>query len=170
MSHLRSLLFAAAALSLSLGAVAIPAAHAAPAPAFELTGLDGARHKLSEYAGKVVLVNFWATWCGPCQVEMPHLQKMQTELLAKGFVVVGISSDDAKLDAMVKPAVKRLGLTYTILRDPQTTVVSQYNPSKTLPFNALVDRKGQLVKTYSGYNPGDEVKLRADVEALLAAQ
>lgn len=142
-------------------------AYAGAASDFSLRDVNGQSYTLSQYKGKVVLLNFWATWCGPCQVEMPHLQEIYTALSAKGFVVLGISTDDAKLDAQVKPIVKSKGLTYPVLRDPQTTVVSTYNPAKTLPYNVLIDKSGNIVKTYSGYNSGDEKTLQADIEALL---
>lgn len=140
-----------------------------PAQDFSLRDTNNTTQTLSQYKGKVVLINFWATWCGPCQVEMPHLQKMYTELGAQGLVVLGISADDAKTTSMVKPLAKNKGLTYPVLLDTQSAVVSQYNPSKTLPFNVLVDRSGNVASVYSGYNPGDEVNLRKAVEALLAA-
>lgn len=154
-------------LALLLSASAWAAA-GKPATDFSLRDINNTTHTLSQYKGSVVLLNFWATWCGPCQVEMPHLQKMHAELAAKGLVVLGISADDARSSSMVKPLVKNKGLTYTVLLDPQTSVVSQYNPSKTLPMNVLVDRQGNVANVFSGYNPGDEVALRAAVEALLA--
>jgi peroxiredoxin len=135
---------------------------------FTLRDTDGKSQSLSAFKGKVVLVNFWATWCGPCQVEMPHLQAMYTELGAKGFQVLGISVDDARSASMVKPKVKQLGLSYPVLQDLQSAVIAQYNPSKSLPYNVLVDRSGNIAKVYAGYNPGDEVTVRKDVEALLA--
>jgi peroxiredoxin len=155
------------ALAALLLATAVASAGGA-APEFSLRDLAGVSHTLAESRGKVVLVNFWATWCGPCQVEMPHLQKMHTDLAAKGLVVLGISTDDAKTGSMVKQIVKAKGLTYSVLLDPQTQAVAAYNPSKTLPFTALVDRQGNLAQVFSGYNPGDEVAVRARVEALLA--
>lgn len=153
---------------LALLATPFGLAHAGAAADFTLRDVNGTSVTLSQYKGKVVLLNFWATWCGPCQVEMPHLETMWKELGSKGLVVLGISTDDAKFDAQVKPLAKSKGLTYSILRDPQTTVVSQYNPAKTLPFNVLIDRKGAMSTTHSGYNPGDEKVLRAEIEALLA--
>jgi hypothetical protein len=82
----------------------------------------------------------------------------------------GVAPAHAARDASkVKPLVVSKGLTYTILLDPQTTVVAQFNPSKTLPYNVLVDRAGNIDQVFSGYNPGDEVKLKAAVERLLAA-
>ena len=154
-------------LAVALLFSALPA-RAGVASDFSLRDLNGTSHTLSQYRGKVVLLNFWATWCGPCQVEMPHLQAMATELGAQGLVVLGISTDDAKLDAAVKPLVKSKQLTYTILRDPTTAVVALYNPSKTLPFNVLVARDGSVAKVHAGYNPGDEVTLKAEIVELLA--
>jgi peroxiredoxin len=139
-----------------------------PAPDFSLRDLTNQAQTLAQHKGKVVLINFWATWCGPCQVEMPHLQAMAKELGPKGLVVLGISADAARDASKVKPLVVSKGLTYPILLDPQTTVVAQYNPTKTLPFNVLVDRAGHIDQVFSGYNPGDEVKLRAAIEKLLA--
>jgi peroxiredoxin len=169
---MRSLFLALALVSFSAfsyGAVAAVGA-GKPAQDFSLRDIDNATQTLSQYKGKVVLMNFWATWCGPCQVEMPHLQKMYSELGAQGFVVLGISADDAKTTSGVKPLVRSKGLSYPVLLDTQSAVVTQYNPSKTLPFNVLVDRGGNVSAVFSGYNPGDEVNLRAAVEALLAAR
>jgi peroxiredoxin len=162
----RSLLLSVVAvLSCSL---LVPTAHAGAAADFSLRDINGQSYTLAQQKGKVVLLNFRATWCGPCQVEMPHLQAMYTELAAQGLVIYGISTDDAKLDAAVKPLVKSKGLTYTVLRDPTTTVVAQFNPAKTLPYNVLVDRSGAVAKVHSGYNPGDEVTLKAEIIELLA--
>ena len=139
-----------------------------PASDFSLRDINGATQTLSQYKGKVVLVNFWATWCGPCMVEMPHLEAMYKELGPKGLVVLGISADAARDASKVKPLVMSKGLTYPVLLDPNTTVVAQYNPTKTMPFNVLVDRAGNISEVHAGYNPGDETSLRAKVEALLA--
>tara|TARA_Y100001978_G_C23565569_1_gene371477 strand:- start:60 stop:545 length:486 start_codon:yes stop_codon:yes gene_type:complete len=137
------------------------------APDFSLRDINGKEVSLSSHKGKVVLVNFWATWCGPCKLEMPHLDKMDRELESKGFEVLSVSTDDARASSKVKPLVKRGGYGFTVLLDKDTTVVSQYNPAKTLPYNVLIDRGGNIHKVYQGYNPGDEVELRHDVEALL---
>ncbi len=157
-----------AALMSLMALPGIPRAAAGQAADFSLRNLEGQAVTLSQFRGKVVVMSFWATWCVPCQQEMPHLEKMWKEFGPLGLVILGISEDDAKADAMVKPRVKALGVTYTILRDPQTTVVAQFNPSKSLPFTAVVDRMGALASTHAGYAPGDEAALRIEVEALLA--
>ena len=138
-----------------------------PAPDFSLRDINGKEVSLSSHKGKVVLVNFWATWCGPCKLEMPHLDKMDREFEAKGFEVISISTDDARAASKVKPLIKRGGYGFTVLLDKDTSVVSQYNPAKTLPYNVLIDRDGNIHKVFQGYNPGDEVELRHEVEALL---
>lgn len=135
------------------------------APDFSLRALDGSMVRLSEQttAGKVVLVNFWATWCGPCQVEMPHLQRMYTKYADVGLVVLSITIDDAKSATQVKPLVKRNGFTFPVLQDLDSKVVTSFNPQKTLPYTLIVDRQGRIVHVRTGYNAGDEVELEAKV-------
>jgi len=160
-------LFFAIVFVFCLGAGTATAGEAAPD--FTLRDIDGKEVQLSSFKGKVVMVNFWATWCGPCKLEMPHLDKMDREYEAKGFEVISISTDDARASSKVKPLIKRGGYGFTVLLDKDTTVVAQYNPAKTLPYNALIDREGRIHKVYQGYNPGDEAEMRKDVEELLAA-
>lgn len=162
MARLRPLL---ALLALLLA----PLAWASVAPDFTLRDVNSKSYALADLRAKnkVVLVNFWATWCGPCQVEMPHLQAMYAELASKGLAVVGISIDDARSSSMVKPLVSSKKLTYPVLLDTQSSVVALYNPAKTLPYNALIGSDGSLLYSHAGYNPGDEVTLKSKVlEAL----
>ena len=149
------------------GAFATPALAGKAAPDFSLRDLSNQTQTLSQHRGKVVLVNFWATWCGPCKVEMPHLQAMYEELSPKGFIVLGISADDSRSASAVKPTAMSFGLKYPVLQDKDSAVVSLYNPSKTLPYNVVVDRLGNIANVFTGYNPGDEVKVKAAVVALL---
>ncbi len=161
---------AVAALAVAGTLLTAGQAHAGePAPEFSLRDINGQEVALSSFKGKVVLVNFWATWCGPCKLEMPHLDKMDRDLESKGFEVISISTDDARAASKVKPLIKRGGYGFTVLLDKETKVVSQYNPAKTLPYNVLIDRSGNIHKVFQGYNPGDEVELRHEVEALLGS-
>lgn len=134
---------------------------------FSLRDLGGETLTLSDLRGKVVYVDFWATWCGPCKDEMPHLQKMATDFADRGFEVVAISTDDARTQAQVKPFIRRMGYTFKVVKDPNSEVLVAYNPAKTLPFGVLVDRDGNVSATHAGYNEGDEDKLREEIEALL---
>lgn len=159
------------ALALAAGASSLapqPAVAAEAAQDFMLRNVDGKPVKLSDYKGKVVLLQFWATWCGPCKVEMEHLQPMYEQLNGQGFEVLSISSDDARTSSQVKPFVKRKKYDFTVLLDRDATVTGTYNPTKTLPYSVLIDRQGQVYKQYSGYNPGDEKTLEKDVKELLA--
>jgi peroxiredoxin len=161
------------ALGLVLALVALVSSIAASAGGratdFTLRDINGVEVHLSQYEGKVVLMSFWATWCGPCKVEMPHLQQMYTELAAQGLVVLSISSDDARTSGQVKPFISRSGYTFPVLLDKESAVVGTYNPTKTLPYTVLLDRQLNIAHEHSGYNPGDETALRAEVVELLAA-
>jgi peroxiredoxin len=152
----------------SLFALVVPATADEPVTDFTLRDVDGQQVKLSSYKDKVVLLSFWATWCGPCKVEMKHLDAMQRELRDQGFEVLSISSDDARTASQAKRYVKQKGFDFTVLLDTDATVTGTYNPNKTLPYGVLIGRNHSIVKVYSGYNPGDEVRLRADVEAQLS--
>lgn len=160
---------AALALSLSVALVATtPDAQAGAAIDFSLKDLNNTSYTLSQFKGKVVVMSFWATWCGPCQVEMPHLQAMYTELKDQGLVILGISADDARSSSQVRTIVNAKKITYPILLDTETKVVSTYNPAKTLPYTVVIDKTGAVADQHAGYAAGDEVKLKEKVVALLA--
>jgi peroxiredoxin len=154
------------ALMLALTAP-LSSAWAAEAKNFTLMSIDNQQVSLADHADKVVLMSFWATWCGPCKEEMPHLQKLYDAHKDAGFVVLSISTDDARSASRVKPWIMSNQYTFPVLLDKESKVIAQYNPSKTLPFTVVV-HKGQVVKTHSGYNPGDEKLLAEFVEGLLA--
>ena len=148
-------------------AVAQMAQAAEQASDFTLRDINGKQVSLSDYKGKVVLMSFWATWCGPCKVEMAHLSEMYKELKDDGFVVLSVSSDDARTASQVKPYIKRKRYTFPVVLDKESTVTGSYNPTKTLPYGVLVGKDFQISKRYSGYNPGDEVKVKKDILAEL---
>ena len=133
------------------------------APDFTLRDLGKKKVTLSDLRGKVVLINFWATWCQPCQAEMPHLQAIYDEFKGKGFEILSISIDEARDASKVKPLIKRGKYTFPVLLDKKTQVIPLYNPEQTLPYNALVDKEGKLVWTKLSYAPGEEKLLREKV-------
>lgn len=146
-----------------------PAAFAGDAAEdFTLRDLDGQSVTLSDFEGKVVVMSFWATWCGPCKEEMPHLQKMYTAKKDEGLEVLSISTDDVRSSGQVKPYIKKNGYDFTVLLDKDSSVIATYHPAKTLPFTVVVDRKGEIAKVTQGYNPGDEVELEKFVDTLLS--
>ncbi len=136
---------------------------------FTLRDTEGRDVHLSDYLGKsVILMDFWATWCVPCEAELPHLQSMYEKYKGRSFVVLGIAMDDSQTVAQVSPFARRYNLSFPVLLDQETKVVQIYNPKRTAPYQVLIDRKGSLAKERQGYNAGDERLIEADVQALLA--
>lgn len=140
------------------------------APDFTLTDLDGRTVRLSDHRGKVVVINFWATWCVPCAAELPHLQRLYAKYRDQGLEILAISMDGPESVAAVGPQVRQYGLTFPVLLDEETRVVGVYNPKRTAPFTAIVGRDGAVATTREGYSAGDEVALEAELAALLSPQ
>lgn len=134
---------------------------------FTLMDVEGKAVRLSDFAGKVVLLDFWATWCVPCEAEMPHLEKLYREHRDEGLVILGIAMDGPETVAGVAPFVRRNQLTFPVLLDEETRVVGTYNPKRTAPLLVEIDRHGQIARLRQGYNPGDEQLVEADVKNLL---
>jgi cytochrome c biogenesis protein CcmG/thiol:disulfide interchange protein DsbE len=138
-------------------------ANRASMPDFQLPGLDGKIWKLSDHRGRVVLVNFWATWCPPCRMETPGLVDLANRYRGKGLEVVGISLDENGAEA-VRPFVARYHVPYPVLLpDLNSSLASAI---ESLPTTLLVDRTGRVSKRYDGAVP--EEVFRRDVERLLA--
>jgi peroxiredoxin len=132
---------------------------------FTTRDVDGKTFRLGDHLGKeVVLIDFWATWCQPCLAEFPHLEKMYQEQKSKGFLVVAVSMDGSESIADVPSFAHRNNVSFAIVLDEDSHVASIYNPRKSAPLSALIDRKGHVVAVREGYNAGDEVALYADVK------
>ncbi len=141
-----------------------------PAPAFRLKDVNGRRFDLADHLSKdVVLLTFFATWCAPCQAELPTLEKLHRAYRDQGLRVVLVSIDDPKSAAKVKPIVREQKLSFPVLLDTQTQVVSLYNPKKAVPFSAVIDRRGYVVAEHFGFRPGDEGALEEELKGLLAS-
>lgn len=137
-----------------------------PAPDFALQDPSGKTVRLADLRGKVVLIDFWATYCGPCKDSVPELERLYRDKKAEGFEVVGIS-EDSFLDA-VPPFVAEHKMTYTVLLDAEQTAGEAYS-LRGLPQAFLVDRQGSIVERWFGWEPGNEAKMRAAVEKALKA-
>jgi peroxiredoxin len=140
------------------------------APDFSARTVDGSTFRLSDHFGReVVLLDFMATFCEPCKAELPHLRAMYDENKAKGLLVVGVAMDGPETTADVPAFVRRFELDFPVVLDDDSTIASQYDPRKSMPFSVLIDRSGRIAKVREGYNPGDEKLVEADVERALAA-
>jgi thiol-disulfide isomerase/thioredoxin len=127
------------------------------APNFALINLDGKKVSLSEYKGRPVLVNFWATWCGPCKVEMPWFEEFRKQYAGQGFEVLGLADDaDAGKDAIAKVAQKA-GVSYPILLT-DGKVQTAYGGLDVLPMSFYVDRNGVIVEETAGLGSKDEIE------------
>jgi peroxiredoxin len=147
------------------GASHAPGEEATPvlAPDFSLKDAAGQPVKLSDLRGKVVLLDFWATWCGPCRYTMPQLNKLQAKYRDRGLVVIGVSLDEGGWD-VVKPYMKKMDLTYTmVLADEE--MHSRYSDVVALPTAFIIDREGKIRHRHVGLTSNDT--LEKAVEALL---
>lgn len=136
------------------------------APDFELTSLDGKRVKLSDYRGKAVLLNFWATWCSPCKVEMPWFVDLQKKYGNDGLVVVGIAMDDTETDKIAQFA-SEMGVNYPVLLGTDK-VSEQYGNVEYLPTSFYIDRQGRIVGKGTGLLGRGEVE--ENVQKALASR
>ena len=148
--------FSLAALTLAVIALAPTRAGDQPvaAPAWQLEDLNGKTVSLSDFRGKVVVLNFWATWCGPCRAEIPGFIKLQKEYGDKGVVFLGLSEDE---DAnAVPPFIQKSGINYPVLL-AKPAVASAYN-AQALPTTYVIDRQGNIADQHLGAWPADELE------------
>ncbi len=137
------------------------------APNFSLEDLQGNSIHLSEYEGKVVLLNFWATWCMPCRQEMPGLESLWQRYKDKGLVVIGVSNDDADKHERVANFVKKVGLSFPIALDAESNVSHLYEVSG-IPASYLIDRKGVAIARILGERDWGGREASAVIEDLLS--
>jgi peroxiredoxin len=155
---------AMAAIVVTSTAFAAGGDSAGPAPAFMLTTLAGQTSGLSAYKGQVVMVNFWATWCGPCQQEMPLLDQMYKKYKPAGFTLIGVNVD--KETPPVKQLLERKPVSFPVLLDPANQVSKAYHVDE-MPSSVIIDRKGQIRYIHRGYKPGDENDYQDRIRALI---
>lgn len=138
------------------------------APDFTLPALDGSTVHLSDFKGKVVLIDFWSTSCDPCLAEMPHLVDLYNANKDKGLVVLAVSLDGPETRAQVSTIVHDKGMVFPVLLDEETSVVAQYNPKREMPFSVVVGKDGSIAWQRAGYQPGSEAQITSAVEKALA--
>ena len=135
-----------------------------PAPDFALKSSTGANLRLSEYRGDVVMINFWATWCGPCRQEMPLLDQLYSRYQRVGFSLLGVNIDDDSSRAM--DMIHELGVSFPVLFDARKEVSKLYDVD-AMPVTVLVDREGNVRYVHKGYKPGFEEMYLDQIRSLL---
>ena len=156
-----------ATLLLTAGTTALAANQATapkPAPDFSLPARDGGVVQLSELKGQVVMINFWATWCGPCRQEMPLLERIHAKYEPLGFTLLGVNvePDSAAATAWLKD----VPVTFPILFDAKNAVAEQFGVMG-MPNSVFVDREGRVRYVHRGYKPGDEARYADMVRSLV---
>jgi peroxiredoxin len=124
-----------------------------PAPDFNLAARGGKSLALSELRGQVIMINFWATWCGPCRQEMPLLEQMYRKYQPMGFTMLGVNVEPDPSGA--EDWLKETPVSFPILFDKENRVSKLYNVSG-MPSSVLIDRKGNVRYLHRGYKSGDE--------------
>jgi len=135
-----------------------------PAPDFALKSSSGENLRLSEYRGEVVMINFWATWCGPCRQEMPLLDELYTRYERVGFRLLGVNIDDDQDRAL--DMISELGISFPVLFDDRKEVSKLYEVD-SMPVTVLVDREGDIRHVHRGFEPGYELQYLDEIRSLL---
>jgi len=154
---------AVAALGMCLSAQAVGVD--GQAPDFTLESLDGTNLRLQERRGEVVLINFWASWCGPCRQEMPILDRLHQRYQDAGFSVLGVNVEGKRKPA--EKIAKKSGVTFPVLIDAGQKVSKTYE-LEAMPTTVVVDRNGKVRYIHRGYKSGDEAKYIEVVKQLIA--
>ena len=136
------------------------------APDFTLTDLNGRSGKLSDYRGKVVILDFWATWCGPCRMLIPHFKDLHARYKGNGFEVVGVAMDRGGL-RVVKPFVEKHAINYTNYLG-NTDVAMKYGGLRGIPTTFVLTKDGRIFKKYVGVPPNPGVTFENDIRSLLS--
>lgn len=134
------------------------------APDFTLKSRSGENLRLLEQRGQVVMINFWASWCGPCRQEMPHLQAIHEEYVDYGFTLLGVNVDEKS--ELAERFLAQVPVSFPVLFDP-TSSVSQLYQVDAMPTTVLIDRDGNLRHVHRAYRPGFEDMYREQIKALV---
>ena len=153
------------ALAAMFASAAFAASSSGPAPGFKLTGRGGKTIDLTQFKGQVVMINFWATWCGPCRQEMPLLEDIHKKYKAMGFTMLGVNiePDSKAADAWLS---KNGPVSFPIAYDTESKVSKLYKVGG-MPSTVIVDRKGHVRVIHKGYKPGDENTYLTHIRSLV---
>jgi cytochrome c biogenesis protein CcmG/thiol:disulfide interchange protein DsbE len=134
------------------------------APEIDLTDFNGRPVKLSDLRGKVVVVDFWASWCAPCRESFPVFERLSKTYRDQGLVVLGVNVDNDP--AAAKKFLADVPVTFTVLADPSKKVAKAYEP-KTMPSSYVIDRAGKVRFVHAGFKGSDAQKIEAEIKTLL---
>jgi peroxiredoxin len=157
-------------LALACAAALVPSAHAggaqpgSPAPDFTLATRDGGRVRLADLKGQVVMINFWASWCGPCRQEMPLLSQLHSKYEPLGFTMLGVNVEPDSSAAIAW--LQGMQVTFPIAFDTRSDVAGRFGV-EGMPSSVLVDRQGQVRYVHRGYKPGDEARYADMIRSLV---
>ncbi|MEM9463398.1 MAG: redoxin family protein [Myxococcota bacterium] len=156
-------------LKLKTGGEQVVSVAAEPAQNFALEDLKGKTVKLEDYRGKVVLVTFWATWCGPCKKEMPELEKFQQANRDKGVEVLAINIDNFNSRSKIKPFIDKNNLNNikVLLEEPEQLTQYDY---RGIPALYVIDREGKVAHARTGYDPQLKEKLQHEIQAIVESK
>lgn len=146
--------------------ILVSSIQAQKAPEFEAKDINGNEIKLSHFAGKIILIDFWASWCVPCRKEMPFLIDLYSDLKDRGLVILAVNVDDdpQKVDKFFKDI--KMTAEFPVIFDPENKLPSLYDLEK-FPTSFLIDSKGNIVETFAGFTDEHKIKIRTAAEALL---
>ena len=151
-----------AALAVSLPALAAPEGN--PAPSFTLVARGGQPVSLAQYKGQVVMINFWASWCGPCRQEMPLLESIYKKYNKMCFTLLGVNVEPNS--ATANDWLKATPVSFPILYDTDSKVSKLYDVAG-MPSTVIIDRTGKLRVLHRGYKPGDENEYMDSIRSLI---
>jgi len=146
-----------------------PTAVGAPMPDFNAKTLDGKTFDVKDQRGKVVLLNLWATWCGPCRAEIPELLALYGKHASKGLEIVGVSLDDSSAESSVRDFAKEQKITYPIALDPDGKLANDFRTS-VIPTSVLVDRGGKIRWRHIGAIEPHDKELESAITKAIAAR
>lgn len=154
----------ATALTATLAVSSLVGASSSLAPSFALPSRAGDTVSLDKLKGQVVMLNFWASWCGPCRQEMPLLDQMHKRYSSLGFTLLGVNVEENTKDA--EQWLAKTPVTFPVLFDKENKVSKLYDVN-AMPSTVFIDRKGNVRYLHRGYKPGDESEYLNQIRALL---